>query len=315
MYSNNIKEFIKVRLEQTPNNTQIARDVKNKFGATEELETIRWWVRKMREKLKIDAAKVPIKRLFFDIETGYYILKVRTWQLKNYTRYFDHNDIMREKEIICISYKWQGEDKVHTLDWRMGEKKMLKAFIKIMGEADECVGHNGDNFDIKELRTRCISHGVLMYPNYRTLDTLKKARSGFRFASNKLDYLGHFFGIGGKKEHDGFDLWKDVVEGGDEERLEQMISYCERDVILLEDVYFVMRPFITHENNMAVLKGGDKWECPECASSNVQLSHTYSTPLGTIRRKMKCNDCKKQYKVSNKTYMQMLEHLINGNNV
>ena len=149
-----------------------------------------------------------------------------------------------------------------------------------------------------------------MFPNYRSLDTLKKSRGGFLFASNKLDYLGEFMGIGGKKEHDGFDLWKDVVEGGDENRLLEMIDYCERDVVLLEDVYFVMSPFITHNNNFAVLTGGEKWECPECASESVKMFRTYSTPMGIIRREMKCDDCKKQYKVSNKTYMMMLKHLM-----
>lgn len=312
-YSNNIKEFIKVRLEQTPNNTQIARDVKNKFDIPQEQETVRSFVKDYRKKLNIDASKVPIKRLFFDIETGYYILKIRTWQLKNYQKYFNHDDIEREKEIICISYKWQNSDTVHTLDWRMGEKKMLKEFVKIMGEADECIGHNGDNFDIKFIRTRCLYYGILMYPNYRTLDTLKKARSGFLNASNKLDYLGKFLGVGGKIEHEGFDMWKAIVEGNDDKALERMIKYCERDVILLEDVYFCLSPFITHNNNFAVLKGGERWDCPECTSKRVKMFRTYSTAMGTIRREMKCNDCKKQYRVSNKTYMRMLEYEMKGN--
>lgn len=115
-------------------------------------------------------------------------------------------------------------------------------------------------------------------------------------------------GIGGKAEHDGFEMWKDIVEGGDQERLEQMIAYCERDVVLLEDVYFVLSPFISHNNNFAVLQGGHKWECPECASGEVKMFRTYTTPMGVVRREMKCDKCKKQYRVSNKTYMQMLEN-------
>jgi len=31
--------------------------------------------------------------------------------------------------------------------------------------------------------------------------------------------------------------------------------------------------------------------------------------MGVIRREMKCNNCKKQYKISNKTYMRMLENV------
>lgn len=315
-YNKQVLEFIKVRLEQTPNNTQIARDVKNKFGIDKELEAVRKKVASYRDELKVVAMKKPIKRLFFDIETGYYILKIRAFQLKNYIKFFNPDDIVQEKEILCISYKWQHEDVVHTLDWSMGEKKMLKKFIDIMGEADECVGHNGDRFDIREIRTRCLFHGILMFPHYRTLDTLKKSKHYFRFASNKLDYIGKFMGIGGKLEHEGFQLWIDVVEGSksvSKIALEKMIKYCERDVVLLEDTFSVLSPFIDHNTNFAVLSGGDRWDCPECTSSKVNMFRTYTTPMGIVRREMKCNDCKKQYKISNKTYMRMLESLVNSN--
>lgn len=304
-----IREFIKVRLEQSPNNAQIARDVKNKFNLDTEIEAIRHCISRTRRKLKIEAKRVPIKRLFFDIETSYYVLNIKAWQLKNFQRYFNPDDIVREKEIICISYKWQYEDKVHSLDWRKGEKQMLKEFVKVIGEADEIIGHNGDKFDIKFLRTRCLYHGVLMFPNYRTLDTLKKARGSFLFASNKLDYLGKFTRIGGKQEHDGMELWEDVVEKKSKKRLKEMVRYCERDVAMLEDLYFVMSPFITHNNNFAVLTGGNKWDCPDCGDKNVEMHHTYTTAMGIIRRQMKCNKCKKQYKISNKNYMGMLEHI------
>ena len=312
-YTKTIKEFARVRMEQTPNNTQIARDIKNKFQLTQELDIVRRRISDWRKQWSLEAKKIPIKRLFFDIETGYYVLKVRTWQLKNFQKYFNHEDIEREKEIICISYKWQYEDQVHTLDWRQGEKKMLKEFVKVMGDADEIIAHNGDKFDIKFIRTRCLYHGVLMYPSYRSLDTLKKSRSRFLFASNKLDYLGIFTGIGGKKEHEGFEMWEKIVEHGDEDALNNMIKYCERDVAMLEDFFFIISPFIVHENNFAVLTGGEKWHCPECTSKDVKMHRTYSTPMGIIRREMKCSNCKKQYKISNKTYMHFLENISKQN--
>jgi len=319
IYPEKVIEFIKVRLEQTPNNTQIARDVKNKFCDNEyvtskEQDHVRRDISRMREELKIEAKKIPIRRLFFDIETGYYKIELRVWQLKNYMKYFNPDSIVMDKQIICISYKWQYEDTVHTLDFSMGEKEMLKEFIKIAGQADELVAQNGDRFDIKQIRTRCIKHGVLMFPNYRTLDTLKKARHYFSFASNKLDYIGEFLNVGGKLEHEGFQMWIDVIEGKSKVALAKMIEYCERDVILLEDVYFVLSPYIDHNNNFAVLTGGERWECPECASKDVKMFRYYSTPMGVIRREMKCNNCKKQYKISNKTYMLMLSHVTNENN-
>lgn len=303
-YPEYVKEFARVRMEQTPNNLQIARDIKNKFNLENELDYIRRSVSRWRGEWKVEAKKLPIKRLFFDIETGYYTARV--WRIGK-VGYISPESIKEDKEIICISYKWQYEDKVNTLDWRMGEKNMLKQFIKIMGEADEIVAHNGDRFDIKELRTRCIKHGVLMFPNYRTLDTLKKSRAYFNFASNKLDYIGKYLNTGRKLDHEGFDLWVKVVEGKDENALNRMVAYCEQDVIVLEDTFFVLSPYINHNNNFAVITGGEKWHCPECASEKVEMFRTYTTAMGVIRRQMKCNNCKKQYRISNRTYMHMLE--------
>jgi DNA polymerase elongation subunit (family B) len=306
-YSKEVIEFIKVRLEQNPNNTAIAREVVKHFDINYELDRVRRSISFFRKKWKIEARQKPIKRLFFDIETSYH--KVRAWRLGK--QYINPEMMIEPKKIICISYKWQYENKVHTLTWskNQSEKDMMNKFIKVLGEADEIVAHNGDRFDIRELRTRCLSLGILMFPTYRTLDTLQKARQYFNFASNKLDYIARFLDIGKKLDHEGLGLWVKVVEKNDQEALAKMVKYCEQDVILLEDVYFVLAPYIWHNTNFAVLKGGHKWECPECASDNVLMYRTYTTAMGVIRRNMKCESCRKQYRISNLTYLSMLKYL------
>lgn len=303
-YSKVVKEYVKVRAEQTENNTMIAREVKAKFNPPQELDKVRRWISLFRKRLKIKAQQQPIKRLFFDIETSYYTC--RLWHIGKMD-YVSPETIITQKQIICIAYKWQHEDDVHILDWTMGEKEMLKAFVEVLAEASEIIGHNCNKFDLKELRTRCIYYGLPMFPTYRTLDTLLKSREYFSFASNKLDYIGKYLQVGKKLDHTGFQLWIDVVEKKDPDALKLMLDYCIQDVVLLEDVYTVLSPYITHNNNFAVLTGGEKWECPECTSNNVVLSHTYATAMGTIKRNMKCNVCGKQYKISNKSYMKMLE--------
>ncbi len=103
-----------------------------------------------------------------------------------------HDNIVKERAIICVCWKWEGEDEVHALTWdkNQDDKTLLKKFIKELNKADEIIGHNGDRFDIKWLRTRCIFHDIDMFPTYRTIDTLKYAKSSFYFNSNKLDYNG-----------------------------------------------------------------------------------------------------------------------------
>jgi uncharacterized protein YprB with RNaseH-like and TPR domain len=300
-----IEEYIRVKCESVENNTEIARDVIKQFGLDHELESVRTKVRSYRKKHNIIARKRPIKRLFFDIETTYYLARV--WDTgKQYLRW---DQLIGRKKIICVSYKWQYEDKVHTLTWskNQDDKALVKKFIKVMGEADEIIAHNGDNFDVKELRTRAIDHGLLMFPTYRTLDTLKKARQYFRFPSNALDYISRFLNDKSKMDTGGMGLWIKIQENNDTEALKKMVEYCERDVAILEDTYMAMAPYIWHNTNFAVLTGGNKWECPECGGDKVRLHQTYTTPMGVIRRNMKCEDCNKQYRISNRTYLSMIK--------
>jgi len=312
----NIKEFIKLKLESTSNNTAIARQVIKDFNLSEEytLDAMRFKVGRIRKRIEKKNGKRELKRLFADIETSFVYAPV--WRCGE--QYISPMNIKGEVRIICISYKWQYENEVHTLTWdeNQNDKELLKKFIKVLGAADEVCGHNFDRFDLRQIRTRAIQQGVLMYPKYRTLDTLKKARKYFSFMSNKLDYLGQVLEVGRKLSHEGLGLWKRVQEGETKEirieALKEMCSYCEQDVILLEDAFNVMQPYIDHNTNHAVLKYGlqGKWRCPDCTSANVKLSHTDTTPMGYIKRFMRC-ECKKTYSISNRTYQQYITRIEN----
>lgn len=310
-YPDGFKEYCQVRFETCSNNTQIARELKKAFNLEQELTLIRTQVSRIRRGVYKNTPEHPsfvIKRLFFDIETS----PLFGWFWRTGQQYLNHKQILTDKKIICISYKWQFEDKVHTLVWdkNQNDKAIIKKFIKILGEADEIVAHNGDRYDIKEIRTRAIQEGVLMFPKYRTFDTLKKSRKYFSFHSNKLDYLGEVLKLGRKLDHEGIDLWLKVCNK-DKESLDKMVEYCERDVILLEDVFHAINPYVDHNTNHAVQAKGynDKWRCPNCASKEVSLCHTDTTPVGYIKRHMKCSDCKKQYHISNKTYLNYLSRI------
>jgi len=177
-----------------------------------------------KELSLLRVGKHSIKRLFFDIETspniGYF------WRT-GFKLNIGPESIIEERKIICISYKWEHEDSIHTLTWdkNLCDKQMLIDFIKIANQSDEMIAHNGDRFDIKWIRTRCIFHRVPMMPDYKTLDTLKKAKNGFYFNSNKLDYIAKFLGVGAKVSHSGFDMWKNVM-AGDAAALKEMVVYA-----------------------------------------------------------------------------------------
>jgi DNA polymerase elongation subunit (family B) len=246
----------------------------------------------------------PIKRLFFDIETAPMV--VYTWRI-GWKINLNPTQIIDDWKIICISYMWEGDNKVQNLTWDKNhcDKKMLEDFVKIANESDEMIAHNGDRFDIKKIRTRCIFHRVPMFPNYKTLDTLKKAKSGFNFNSNRLDYIAKFLGVGAKLVHEGFDMWKKCMDG-DDKALKDMVEYCDMDIIVLSDVFHAMQNYIKHNSNTAAITNQPKHHCANCGGGSVELNKNIFTAAGTIKRQMECNSCGYVYEISNTAYKKII---------
>lgn len=176
----------------------------------------------------------PKKRLYFDIETSPNV--TFSWRIGRKIN-LSTEDILQERAIICVCWKWENDEKVHSLQWDKGnDKDLLTKFSKVMDSADEVIGQNSDKFDIKWLRTRCIFHDIALSPKFNSIDTLKLAKSGFNFNSNKLDYMGGYLGLGNKIKTE-YGLWKEIVLNNSKEAMNKMILYCQEDVRLLERVH------------------------------------------------------------------------------
>lgn len=188
----------------------------------------------------IEEKNKPKRRLFFDLEVSPNL--VFSWRIGNKINLSAEN-IIEERAIICASYKWEGSNKVEYLSWNKGDdKELLQKFCKIIDSADEIVTQNGDKFDIKWLRARAIYHGIPISTKFNSIDTLKMARAGFNFNSNRLDYMGTFLGVGNKIKTT-YDLWKDIVLYNDKTAMAKMIEYCNEDVLLLERVYNKLKDY------------------------------------------------------------------------
>jgi len=252
-----------------------------------------------------------MKRLFFDIETspciGWF------WRPGFRTR-LSYNNVIEDAKIICISYKWQDEDKIATLDWgkKKDDKKLIKEFVKIMNKANEIIGHNGDRFDIPWVRTRALFHGVKSIPRWRTLDTLKSVRSNLKFPSNRLGDIAKYLGLEVQKMDTSFNLWKQVM-AGDKDALAYMVEYCEYDVLVLEKVYEKIVKFVPAKTHAGVIDGGAKWSCPHCGSTHLVRNGTDVTRAGTESQKMRCKSCGGNYRITTKQYAKFLEYKIKNN--
>lgn len=240
---------------------------------------------------RITEADLPTrrKRLFFDIETS---PNVGLFWQAGYKQKIDYSNIIKERAIICICYKWEDEKQVYSLTWdrKQSDKAMLLAFIEVANMATELVGHNGDKFDLPWIRTRCLFHKIPMFPQYTTIDTLKAARSKFRFNSNRLNYIADYLGIGQKIKTE-FDLWKEVLLNNSKPALDKMVKYCQKDVVLLEKVFKELRVHLPAKSHYGVLFGHDRGTCPECGSDDLVISMRRTTATGLKKIQYRCNTC------------------------
>ncbi len=245
------------------------------------------------------------KRLFFDIETSPNM--VFSWNVGNKLS-IGYDNIIQERAIICICWKWEHEKKVHSLTWDKGcDKKMLEKFIKVMNEAGEILGHNSINFDEKWVRTRCLFHNIPMFPSYQSLDTLRLARSGFRFNSNRLDYIGKYLNLGEKMDNGGLRTWKEIVLNNSQVAMDRMVKYCKKDVLLLENIYKRLKRYTHHKTHIGVIMGKGKCSCPECGSDKTHVSKTRYSATGAVKKQLECKSCRKYFTVSEKEYNKHLE--------
>lgn len=186
-------------------------------------------------------------------------------------------DLSKSWYILCFAYKWHGEKKVHTAalpDYsrfskdREDDRHLVKDLWQLYNEADVIIAHNGDRFDLKKSNARFVYHGLRPPSPYKSIDTLKIARSRFGFLSNRLNDLGAHLGLGRKLPHTGFHLWKQCMLTNSHKHWAKLRKYNARDVTLLERVYERLRPWSLSHPNLAALSESSC--CPVCQSTHIQ---------------------------------------------
>lgn len=235
-------------------------------------------------------SKLEPKTLTLDIETMAQVAFVWGFYEQNVIEVID------PWYVLMVGYKWLHEKKAHVLslhDYKGFKKNprdhtaLIKDVWKLMDEADIIVTQNGDNFDIKKLNTCFIKAGLPPYSPFKSVDTKKQSKAHFNFINNKLDVVGKELGIGGKKQHEGFDMWKKCWNG-DVKAFKTMKAYCLRDIIVTEAVYLKERPWMkNHPNSNAFTERDD---CPKCGSSDIQYRGEEARKTGKIARFF-CKNC------------------------
>ena len=239
---------------------------------------------------KQDRKKGP-RILFYDIETAPNLAYVWGKYEQNVIAY------VKEWELLTFAYKWGDEKEVHSetrLDYEGSEKKLVKSLWNVLSKADMVITHNGIQFDNKKMNAKFVEHKLPPLKPAAQIDTKSIAKRNFAFNSNKLDDLGQTLGLGRKVKHDGFDMWEGCIKG-DPTAYANMARYNRQDVVLLESVYFRLRPYASTLPNMAVYSGKELG-CEVCGGKTKYVGNVV---VGrTERGLMKCYACGHSTKVA-----------------
>ena len=186
--------------------------------------------------------------------------------------------------MLCFCAHWYGsKEYMFFSKWQHGRDGMAKAALTLLTEADAVVTYNGVRYDIPKITGEIVLAGLAPPPKVAQIDLLKTVQK-FGFNMNRLGYVGPLLGLGKKEKHEGFMLWREVLEGKPKAQA-KMQKYCIKDVKLTVQLYNKIKPFI---QDHPVLRTGDG--CPACSSTKTQKRGPRVTRHYRIQRNQ-CTDC------------------------
>ena len=224
------------------------------------------------------------KILILDIETSPVLGNV--WRL--FKQNVGLNQIEKDWYVLSWSAKWYGVDDVMYMDKRDSwdnedDTELMVEIHKLIDEADWVVTQNGVNFDMKKLNARFLFHGMKPPSRYTNIDTLLIAKRYFGFTSNKLEYMTDKFCKKYKKlKHNnfaGFELWKECLKGNPE-AWGEMELYNRFDVLSLEELYDIMKPWYKQHPNLNHFTNSTEDCCGTCGSTNISATGFTNTGVG-----------------------------------
>ena len=172
--------------------------------------------------------------------------------------------------MISFAAKWYGEKQVmFRSSFHDGHDEMLAEAWRLLDEAHLVVGYNSRGFDVKHMYEEFIkSHRTPPSP-HKDVDLLTAARGRFRFAYNKLDEVCRELGLDTKLAHEGWELWLGCLND-DPKAWAKMRRYNKQDVVITEQLYDRLRPWIKGHPNLNMYRAERVSGCSHCGSTEVE---------------------------------------------
>lgn len=227
--------------------------------------------------------------LFLDIETAPNVAHV--WGL--WDQNVSINQLMESSYTMCWAAKWANSEEIlYDSVYHHSARRMVKGLHQLIDKADMVVHYHGSAFDMPTANKEFLLHGLPPPSPVKQLDLLKVVKEKFRFPSNKLDYVAQRLGLGKKFQHEGHSLWVKCMNH-DPAAWKLMEEYNKHDVVLLESLYYKLRPWIKGNLNEALFQGHPR--CPSCGGTHYQ-KRGYSYTTSNQYQRYQCCDCHSWFK-------------------
>lgn len=229
--------------------------------------------------------------LLFDIEVS--PLTATVWQTGK--QVIRHEQIVSEQVVISWSAKWLygseifGDVLTPKEALERNDKRIIEKMWNFLDSSDIVVGHNIRNFDVKKLNTRFLINGMNPPSYFRVVDTLEQAKANFYFTSNSLNYICKVLDLPTKKENGGLETWIKCMKG-DKDALSLMYEYNKVDVLINEEVYIKLRPYMRNHPNVNTYGDCISENCPNCGSEEIKKEGFYFTNVAKYYS-YRCQEC------------------------
>lgn len=241
------------------------------------------------------------KILLFDIETS--MIKAWVWGL--WGQNVSISQIDEDWYNICWCAKWLGDDNVfgssvHHFEkpisgnYKDNERYVVEALWKVLDDADIVVAFNGKSFDKKKMNWKFFEYGLPEPSPYKLVDPLIIIKDNFSPTSKKMDFIARYVDSleNGKKETN-VNLWISC-QNNDVQSLDYMYSYCEQDIVVLEEVYKAVRHWDKRSPQMSMYYDDDAMRCNSCGSTHLTKLENKAAYTSLSKFEIyRCDDCSK----------------------
>ena len=237
-----------------------------------------------------------MKILLLDIETAPIVAHV--WQMSLWKTNIHADQVLSDTTILSFAAKWLNKKDIIYKDQSKekdvkNDKNLLLKLKELLDDAEIVVVQNGAAFDVPTIKARMLAQGINPPSPFRVVDTFLIAKKMFNFSYNSLDFLGKILKCKNHKDDHkkfpGMKLWQECLLGN-QSAWREMKKYNIIDVVVLEEIYLKMRPWIDGHPNMGIYVDSDKPVCPKCRSANI-IKENYAYTMTGIYQRYICKDC------------------------